>query len=95
MDTIEDIRHTVAKLKESSWSNCKITIAHHEIARPLTASGIPQLHFDQLHAMANHLHVMKYGEDYDLWGDCNLFWKSMSSPYTRPSPTNKLQQDIN
>jgi hypothetical protein len=46
-----------------------VTIAHHEIAQPLTASGIPQLHFDQLHAIAHHLHVMKYGEDYDLWDD--------------------------
>jgi hypothetical protein len=69
MDTIEDVRNTVSKLKESSRTSCKITIAHHEISQPLTASGIPQLHFDQLHAIAHHLHVMKYGEDYDLWGD--------------------------
>jgi hypothetical protein len=69
MDTIEDIRRTVATLKDSSRQDCKITIAHHEIAQPLTASGIPQLHFDQLHAIAHHLHVIKYGEDYDLWGD--------------------------
>jgi hypothetical protein len=73
MDTIEDVRSTVAKLKESSRTDCKITIAHHEIAQPLTASGIPQLHFDQLHAIAHHLHVMKYGEDYDLWGDNSTF----------------------
>jgi hypothetical protein len=73
MDTIDDVRHTVATLRDSNRTNCKITIAHHEIAQPLTASGIPQLHFDQLHAIAHHLHVMKYGEDYDLWDDKNEF----------------------
>jgi hypothetical protein len=69
MDTIEDVRRTVATLKDSSRKDCKVTIAHHEVAQPLTASGIPQLHFDQLHAIAHHLHVLKYGEDYNLWGD--------------------------
>jgi hypothetical protein len=69
METIEDVRHTVALLKDSNKTACKITIAHHEIAQPLTASGIPQLHFDQLHTIAHHLHVLKYGEDYDLWED--------------------------
>jgi hypothetical protein len=73
MDTIEDVRHTVATLRDSNRTDCKITIAHHEIAQPLTASGIPQLHFDQLHAIAHHLHVMKYGEDFDLWDNKNEF----------------------
>jgi hypothetical protein len=74
MDTIEDILHTITKLKESNQKECKITIAQrHEIAQPLTASGIPQLHFDQLHTIAHHLHVLKYGEDYDLWGDYDSF----------------------
>jgi hypothetical protein len=40
-----------------------------QVAQPLTASGIPQLHFDLLHAIAHHLHVMKYGKDYNLWED--------------------------
>jgi hypothetical protein len=69
IDTIEDVCSTVVKLKESSRTECTITMAHHEIAKPLRALGIPQIHFDQLHAIAHHLHVMKHGEDYDLWGD--------------------------
>jgi hypothetical protein len=75
MDTIEDIRRTVATLKDSKRTDCKITIAHHEVSQPLTASGIPQLHFDQLHAIAHHLHGMKYGDDHDLWGDYGSFPK--------------------
>jgi hypothetical protein len=73
MDTIDDVHQTIRKLVESNRANCKVTIAHHEVAQPLTASGIPQLHFDQLHAIAHHLHVMRYGKDYDLWGDHNSF----------------------
>jgi hypothetical protein len=73
MDTIEDVRHTIATLRDSNRTDCKITIAHHEIAQPLTASGIPQLHFDQLHAIAHHLHVMRYGDDYDLWDNKDSF----------------------
>jgi hypothetical protein len=69
METIEDIRIAIARLKDSNRKTCKFTIAHHEVAQPLTASGIPQLHFDQLHAIAHHLHVLKYGEDYNLWED--------------------------
>jgi hypothetical protein len=71
--SIEDVLHTVAKLKESSHTDSKITIAHHKIAQPLTTSGITQLHFDQLHAITHHLHVLKYGEDYYLWGDYDSF----------------------
>jgi hypothetical protein len=73
MDTIEDIHLTFKRLLESNRMNCEITIAHHEISQPLTASGIPQLHFDQLHAIAHHLHVMRYGDDYDLWGKYGSF----------------------
>lgn len=46
-----------------------MTIAHPEIAAPLTSDGIPQLHFDQLHMLAHHLHVLRYGKDNNLWAD--------------------------
>jgi hypothetical protein len=73
IDTIADVHLTISQLIESKESFCKITIAHHEISQPLTASGIPQLHFDQLHAIAHHLHVLRYGDDHDLWGDYDSF----------------------
>ncbi len=80
MDTIEDVRHTIATLRDSNRTDCKITIAHHEITQPLTASGIPQLHFDQLHAIAHHLHVMRYGDDYDLWDNKAVPYKHLTLP---------------
>jgi hypothetical protein len=69
LDSIANVRNKVAQLRDSKAQDCQITIAHHEIAQPLTASGIPQLHFDQLHAIAHHLHAIKYGNKYDLWDD--------------------------
>ena len=69
VDTIQDIQETVTKLKGSNATTCTITIAHPEIPEPLTHEGIPQLHFDQLHMLAHHLHVLKYGDNYDLWDD--------------------------
>jgi hypothetical protein len=69
METIADIHAAIAKLKDLKRTECKFTVAHHEVVQPLTASCIPQLHFDQLHAIAHHLHVIRYGEDYNLWTD--------------------------
>jgi hypothetical protein len=69
LDNITNVHRTIAQLHDANAKTCTITIAHPEIAQPLTASGIPQLHFDQLHAIAHHLHVIRYGEDYDLWGN--------------------------
>jgi hypothetical protein len=69
VDTIADAITKFAQLDDANVKECRITIVHPEISQILTASGIPQLHFDQLHAIAHHLHVLKHGEDYNLWGD--------------------------
>jgi hypothetical protein len=69
VDTVHAAITKFAQLHDARATDCKITIAHPEIAQPLTASGIPQLHFDQLHAIAHHLHVLKHGDDHNLWGD--------------------------
>jgi hypothetical protein len=63
IDTIDDAQIIISKLNDSKKQECKVTITHPEIAQPLTASGIPQLHFDQLHAIAHHLHILKYCTD--------------------------------
>ena len=31
-----------------------------------TAQGLPQMHFDQIKAVAHHLNCIKYGDDYNL-----------------------------
>ena len=42
------------------------TIAHEEYSNLHTASGVPQIDFDQLQAVAHHLNCMHYGDDYRL-----------------------------
>jgi hypothetical protein len=73
VNTIENIHLTIQWFLESNQTKCKITIGHHKIAQPLMASGIPQVHFDQLHAIAPHLHACGYGKDHNLWGEYGFF----------------------
>ena len=70
IDTVHKFRQLVQEIKnDKTTKQCKVTIAHLEIAAPLTSNGILQLHFDQLHMLAHHLHVLQYGKDNDLWAD--------------------------
>ena len=70
IDTVQELQQMVQDLKaDSTQTECTVMIAHPEIIAPLTSDGIPQLHFDQLHMLAHHLHVLRYGEDENLWDD--------------------------
>ena len=40
-------------------THCEINVAHEVIAHIHTAEGVPQLHFDQLNVIANHLYALQ------------------------------------
>ena len=54
---------TIIKQVQQTKSTCLITIAHKEISNIHTAEGVPQLHFHQLNAIANHLHALRTNQD--------------------------------
>ena len=57
--TIQQFRDIVQELQKKNRHYCEITIAHEEIHNLHTAEGVPQLHFDQLNAIAHHLHAIR------------------------------------
>ena len=64
--TKAQFREAITAARSASQHNVNVTIAHEEDHLLHTANGIPQLHFDQLNAIAHHLHAIRHGDS--LWG---------------------------
>ena len=60
---VQQLEDHLEELRKLGKTTCSITIAHEEIWSLHTANGIPQLHFDQLNAIAQHLHNVKHDTD--------------------------------
>eukprot|EP00536_Pseudo-nitzschia_multiseries_P018861 jgi/Psemu1/57705/gm1.57705_g len=87
--TIMQLTTCIAELQQQKQKTCYISIAHEDFANFHTATGIPQLHFDQLKAIAHHLHNIKYGDS--PINDDALAQEIFADPMPRPSPTRNKQ----
>ena len=61
--TIQQFQEELNKIRQNHRKHCHITIAHEEINNIHTSEGVPQLHFDQLNAIAHHLHAIRHNTD--------------------------------
>jgi hypothetical protein len=53
--TIEDVQKAIATLRQTTQHTARFTFTHDEIRTNLTAEGVPQLYFDQLNHIRQHL----------------------------------------
>eukprot|EP00536_Pseudo-nitzschia_multiseries_P011074 jgi/Psemu1/289476/fgenesh1_pg.360_\ len=60
--TVTQLTTCIAELRQQKQETCDISFAHEDFVDLHTATGIPQLHFDQLKAIAHHLHSIKYAD---------------------------------
>lgn len=65
--TAADFDDAVLKAKNNGEEEIKVELAKDICPRRSIFDTMPQLHFDQLHAIAHHLHAMRTGVD--LWED--------------------------
>ena len=75
---------TIIEHVEQTKITCLITIAQKEISNIHTAKGVPKLHFNQLNAMANHLHVLRTDQN-THWDPITPSAIDMMLPTTPPS----------
>ena len=66
INTIAHSHQQAKELRATSTTECAVTIAHEYFGNLHTAQGLPQIHFDQLQALAHHLNCIKYGDDYNF-----------------------------
>ena len=57
--TIRQFEEEIDNIQKQNKRQCHMTIAHEEVKNLHTAEGVPQSHFDQLNAIAHHLHAVK------------------------------------
>ena len=66
IDTIPQLKHIIQEILTTKVIACSIKIAHEDFGNLHIAQGLPQMHFNQLKAVAHHLNFIKYGDN------CNL-----------------------
>ena len=67
IDTIPQLKLIIQEILKIEATMCSINITHEDFGNlHSTAQGLPQMHLDQLKAVAHHLNCIKYGDDYNL-----------------------------
>jgi hypothetical protein len=64
VNTTTDVIHAIAKARQQNRPNCQFTVTFDELKHTTTQDGVPQLYFDQLNVIRDHLTDIKLAHDH-------------------------------